>query len=391
MRRSAMRLTVCIFTLLTFVFPSAAQAEEPFTLYARGAVLMDGDSGRILYGKEADEELPMASTTKIMTCIVALEEAEPDTVCTVSANAAAQPQVKLGMVKGDTFYLEELLYSLMLESHNDSAVCIAETVGGSVPGFAERMNAKAREIGCTQTHYITPNGLDAEDEGGSHRTTARELALVMRYCLTQSPESDEFLKITGTMSHTVTNMEGTRSYGCTNHNALLTILSGAVSGKTGFTGKAGYCYVGAVEEGGRLFIVSLLACGWPGHKGYKWIDTKKLVAYGKENFEKRIIAAEIVPTADIPVADGQKDTVRTQAVQGPGIPMLLRRGEQAEYRVELLPSLTAPVQKGTLVGTVRWYVDGAEYASTPVLTAGSVPARSYWSCLREVLERFAVV
>ncbi len=391
MRRSAMRLTVCIFTLLTFVFPSAAQAEEPFTLYARGAVLMDGDSGRILYGKEADEELPMASTTKIMTCIVALEEAEPDTVCTVSANAAAQPQVKLGMVKGDTFYLEELLYSLMLESHNDSAVCIAETVGGSVPGFAERMNAKAREIGCTQTHYITPNGLDAEDEGGSHRTTARELALVMRYCLTQSPESDEFLKITGTMSHTVTNMEGTRSYGCTNHNALLTILSGAVSGKTGFTGKAGYCYVGAVEEGDRLFIVSLLACGWPGHKGYKWIDTKKLVAYGKENFEKRIIAAEIVPTADIPVADGQKDTVRTQAVQGPGIPMLLRRGEQAEYRVELLPFLTAPVQKGALVGTVRWYVDGAEYASSPVLTAGSVPARSYWSCLREVLERFAVV
>lgn len=388
MRRSVMRLTVCILTFLTFLFPSAVQAEEPFTLYARGAVLMDGDSGRILYGKEADEELPMASTTKIMTCIVALEEAEPDTVCTVSENAAVQPQVKLGMVKGDTFYLEELLYSLMLESHNDSAVCIAETVGGSVQGFAEKMNAKAREIGCAQTHYITPNGLDAEDEGGSHHTTARELALVMRYCLTQSPKTEDFLEITRTPSHTVTNTEGTRSYGCTNHNALLSILPGAVSGKTGFTGKAGYCYVGAVEDKDRLFIVSLLACGWPNHKGYKWIDTKKLVAYGKENFEKRIIAAEPVPTADLPVTDGQSNTVRTQAAPTQGIPMLLRPSEQAEYKVALLPSLPAPVREGTQAGTVHWYVDGTEYASYPIVTASSVPARNYWSCLQELLDQF---
>ena len=117
------------------------KAEEELKLYARSAVLMDGSSGRILYGKETKEPLPMASTTKIMTCIVALEETKENMACTASEQAAHQPQVKLGMQTGETFYLKDLLYSLMLESHNDTAVCIAENVAGSVEDFAEKMNA----------------------------------------------------------------------------------------------------------------------------------------------------------------------------------------------------------------------------------------------------------
>lgn len=123
-----------------------------------------------------------------MTCILALEflKEHPDQIITVSKEAAAQPKVHLGMQEGEKYYLQDLLYSLMLESHNDSAVAVAEGVAGSVAQFAQMMNQKARALGCKNTHFITPNGLDAKDDTGIHATTARELALIMRYCMTQS-------------------------------------------------------------------------------------------------------------------------------------------------------------------------------------------------------------
>ena len=171
-------------------------AEEPENLYARSAVLMDADSGRVLFGKEARVVRPMASTTKIMTCILALEEMEEGQTARASRNAAAQPRVRLGVQEGEEFYLEDLLYALMLESYNDSAVVIAEELAGSVEAFAAQMNKKARELGCTDTHFVTPNGLDGKDDGGTHATTAEELARIMRYCIMESPEKEAFLTIT---------------------------------------------------------------------------------------------------------------------------------------------------------------------------------------------------
>ncbi len=406
------RILAGLLTAALFFFGTEnAAAQEDLGLYARGAVLMDGGSGRVLYEKEAQTELPMASTTKIMTCILALENTASDTVCTVSENAAAQPQVKLGMVQGDTFYMKDLLCSLMLESHNDSAVCIAETVGGSVEGFAAMMNAKAQEIGCTQTHYITPNGLDAQDDGGQHRTTARELALVMRYCLTQSPEAEKFVEITRTPSCTFTNLAGNRSYGCTNHNAFLQIMDGALSGKTGFTAKAGYCYVGALKRDGKLLIVALLACGWPHHKGYKWVDTKKLMNYGLENYEVREIGIPTLKTTQLPVKDGQKESVqievKAKADTEPGngsntgmktalgagnvesenrTRVLMQPEEMVETHVELVHSLEAPVAKEQQVGTVQCVIDGEIYAEYSIVTAEQVPARDYLYCLRELVK-----
>ncbi len=379
-----------VVVLFLCLMPVCAESgEDSLELYARSAVLMDGDSGRILYGKDADTELPMASTTKIMTCILALEEKPVDTVCTVSGNAAAQPQVKLGMVKEDTFYLKDLLYSLMLESHNDTAVCIAENVSGSVEAFAGKMNQKARQIGCEHTHYITPNGLDGEDDAGIHHTTAKELALVMRYCLTQSPKTDEFLEITRAASYSFTNIKGSRSYSCTNHNTLLSIMEGALSGKTGFTGKAGYCYVGAVRRDGKLLIVSLLACGWPGHKGYKWADTKMLINYGLENFEKRPLTDHEWNTGPVAVRNGQQKSVDTLVQWPEAAPeLLMREEEQIEIKTEMEPFLNAPVKKGQRVGTVRYLLDGAEYAACPVIAAETVGVRGFGYCLKEIIKMF---
>ncbi|MCD7736400.1 MAG: D-alanyl-D-alanine carboxypeptidase [Lachnospiraceae bacterium] len=368
---------------------AASGEEQPqLDLYARSAVLMDGGSGRVLYDCEGDTPLPMASTTKIMTCILALEAMEEDTVCTVSGNASAQPQVKLGMVKGDTFYLRDLLYSLMLESHNDTAVCIAETVGGSVESFAAMMNAKAAEIGCTRTYYITPNGLDAEDENGEHHTTARELALVMRYCLTESPEREEFLRVTRTASYTFSNIAGTRTYSCTNHNAFLNLMDGALSGKTGFTSKAGYCYVGALKRDGKLLIVALLACGWPNNRGYKWTDTKKLMNYGLTEFEACDITDVYISTSDLPVTDGQQEYVSTTLAEAGTTEVLMRSGDEVEVRVEMMQTVEAPVGKGTQVGLAHYLVDGTEYATASILTTQTVEKRTWLFCLQALAEEF---
>lgn len=406
MGRNIIHKIFIFFCLLSLMIPLKGKADEDVLgLYARSAVLMDGDSGRILYGKEEEMELPMASTTKVMTCIIALEEMAGDTVCTVSENAVSQPKVKLGMVKNDQFYLKDLLYSLMLESHNDTAVCIAETVGGSVEGFASKMNEKAQKIGCKKSYFITPNGLDAQDENGIHHTTAKELALIMRYALTQSPKSKEFIELTSTPSYSFTNRKGNKSFSCVNHNALLSMVKGALSGKTGFTGNAGYCYVGAVEQDGKLLIISLLACGWPNHKGYKWVDTKKLVTYGMENFEKRKITEEPAYYGEIPLENGQAETVRVcewrieskengkedygcdeSAQKIPEVLMGLE--EQVEKQVQVPTVIEAPVTKGQKAGWVKYFVDGTEFAAYPIIICETVGAFDYWHCLKQIIKGF---
>lgn len=285
-----MLIVLCISLILTSVVLEvfAKEHQDSLGLYAKSAVLMDADSGRVLYGKEEEQFLANASTTKIMTCILAIESGRLDETVTVSQHAASMPKVHLGMTTKDTFLLKDLLYSLMLESHNDSAVAIAEHVGGSVEKFAEMMNEKAKEIGCEHTHFITPNGLDAKDETGSHGTTAKDLATIMSYCI----KNDTFLKITQTKQYSFQNVEGSRSFTCNNHNAFLQMMDGALSGKTGFTADAGYCYVGALKRGERTFVVSLLACGWPNNKSYKWADTRKLMEYGLEHYEKVKVKAK---------------------------------------------------------------------------------------------------
>lgn len=285
------------------IFPVKAADDE--NLYALSAVLMDGETGRVLYGKEAYKGRPNASTTKVMTCILALELAKGDDYVQVSRNAASQPQTRLGMREGQQFYLEDLLYSLMLKSHNDSAVAIAEHIGGSVEGFAEKMNEKAKELGCKDTHFVTPNGLDGEDEGGIHHTTARDLALIMAYAI----KNATFVHITQTRDYTFTDISGKKHYSVHNTNAFLDMETGVISGKTGFTGNAGYCYVCAVRQDERLFIVALLGCGWPGNKNYKWSDTKKLLSYGRENYQYMMLP-ELPQLPEIPVteaAPGKED------------------------------------------------------------------------------------
>ncbi len=356
--------------------------EAPEQLYARSAVLMDADSGRVLFGKEEREIRPMASTTKIMTCILALENQEEGQVVTASAYAAGRPKVKLGVKEQEQFYLRDLLYSLMLESHNDSAVVIAEGISGTVEEFAKLMNQKAGELGCQDTHFVTPNGLDDSDEGGIHATTARDLATIMRYCIKQSPCREEFLEITRTKNYQFSDVDGGRSFSCVNHNAFLDMMDGALTGKTGFTSDAGYCYVGALERDGRTFIVALLACGWPNNKSYKWTDTRKLMEYGIANYQYRDVWEDVV-LPDVEVKNGveEESPYETElympvCVEGKeDIPLLLRADEGVEIKTEVKDSLTAPVSKGDVVGSVRYILEGEEIASYQVVAGEDIRER----------------
>ena len=370
----------------------AAEQKENLKLYAKAAVLMDADSGRVLYGKNPEEVLPMASTTKIMTCILALEYGNLDEEVEVSAYAASMPKVKLHVRQGEKYRLEDLLYSLMLESHNDSAVVIAEAVGGSVEGFAAMMNQKARDIGCFDTYFITPNGLDAvvNDSGKIHSTTAADLARIMAYCVTDSAQKDKFLEITRTISYDFTNVGGGRSFHCNNHNAFLGMMQEALSGKTGFTNNAGYCYVGASESEGRTFTVALLACGWPNNRSYKWSDMKTLALYGMENYQYQELY-EHKEFQDIPVLNGiagKQGTPYEEASvsvviegQEETLPYLLAEQDQVEVKTKIAETLTAPVANHTEVGEVSYYLNGQLIKRYAVYTDGAVKERTFgWIC-----------
>ncbi len=359
------------------------------SLYARSAALIDGDTGRLLYGKEADVSLPMASTTKIMTCILVLETMKPDDVCIVSSYAASQPQVRLGVQAGWEFYCEDLLYSLMLESHNDTAVILAEAAAGSVEDFAVLMNEKAAQIGLNQTHFVTPNGLDAE----GHYTTARELALILRYCIRMSPKSKEFLKITQTVNYAFNDCTGQRSFSVCNHNAFLQMMDGALTGKTGFTGNAGYCYVGALEREGRLYIVALLACGWPNNKGYKWSDTKTLMKYGLNAYTAKVLYAPSVPEMKAIVTDGEYDWKNeTQAEVSlvcndapKSYKLLVRAGEKVEIRIRARQKLMAPVCGQEVCGEVSYWLGEICLGTYPVYPAQAVDRRTFGWYIGRVL------
>lgn len=372
------------------------EIEEPKNLYALSACLMDADSGRILFGKEEDVRRANASTTKIMTLIVTLEHADLNDVVTFSDYAASQPDVQLNGASGEQFLLKDLCFSLMLESHNDSAVAIAEHVAGSVEAFADLMNEKAAELGCMDTYFITPNGLDKEDENGFHGTTAADLARIMSYCIKESPMKETFLEITQTPSYSFSNIEGTRNYSCNNHNRFLTMMDGAISGKTGFTGNAGYCYVGALRRDDRTYVVALLGCGWPNNKNYKWSDTKQLMQYGIDSFEKvNLLELEIPKEAECPLKISGAKTEgysrikmtevqnRTEEKQIENI--LLRKDESIEFKLERKQRLEAPVEAGTTVGTLKYILNGQVVREEELVLKDSVPAWDYrYSCLRMV-------
>ncbi|MCL1924984.1 MAG: D-alanyl-D-alanine carboxypeptidase [Defluviitaleaceae bacterium] len=263
-----------ILFLIFLIYTPRVLVAENIEVVANAAILLDADSGRVLWEKNAYEQLPMASTTKIMTAIVALENANIEDIVTISSLAASQPKVRMELKKGEEIKLEHLLYALMLNSFNDAAVAIAEYVSGSVEEFCNLMTIRAGEMGAYNTSFKTPSGLDAE----GHFSTAYDMAIITKEAL----KNEEFIKIINTRNWEAESNK--RSYSLVNKNRLLDEVQGAYGVKTGFTGLAGHCFVGSVKRDLNLITV-VLGSGHAGNRKQKWLDTKELLNHGFKTFK----------------------------------------------------------------------------------------------------------
>lgn len=378
------RLSVIVLSILLLLKSPCssivyATTEEPENLYALSACLLDANSGRVLFEKSGQEKMAMASTTKIMTLLIALEYGKLDEIVTISDYAATMPDVQLNVRPGEQYYLKDLLYSLMLESHNDVAVAIAEHIGGSVAGFASMMNGKAKALGAMHTNFVTPNGLDAEE----HYTTAVDLAGIAAYAI----KNPQFIEITNTTSYSFSEVSGKRQFSVNNKNAFLTMMDGAIGVKTGFTGKAGYCFVGAVEQGDKQLVSVVLACGWPNNKSYKWSDTKKLMNYGLNAFMKQSITSDEILLPMIPVDNGVLSAIGI-TTEFDSLSMLLAENEQFTYHYELPDYLTAPVQEGDVVGKLQIQINDDIVAEYEILAQETVKRTDFLYYLNKVWNGF---
>lgn len=349
----------CILTLILCGMPFSATADETVSVSAKAAVLMTADSLDVLYDKSADERLSMASTTKIMTGLLALEklEREGDTALTITQEMVAVEGSSMGLRADDRLSVEGIVMGLMLASGNDAANAIAYYVGGSPEGFAEIMNARAEEIGMENSSFVTPSGLD-DDE---HYTTAYDMALLTAVAL----KNERFREIVSTKSGTVDFEEPEKTVWYSNHNKLLKTYDGAIGVKTGFTDKSGRCLVSAAERDGvTLICVTLDAPD-------DWNDHAKMLDYGFENTVKVLLSDTNLSGTIASVGD---ETGRLQ-VKGNSTGYVTVGKDQVAniQKTVCLPRFVyAPISGGDTVGYVGYYLNDRLIGTVDITAAESI-------------------
>ena len=344
--------------------------EEKVVKYAKSAVLIDGDSGRILYEKSAHNKVSVASTTKIMTCILVIENGNLGDMVTPSDYAIAMPKVKMHLDSKDKYKLEDLLYAMMLESYNDVAVAVAEHIAGSVEKFAELMNIKAKDIGMKDTNFVTPNGLDAKNQ----YSTAYDMALLGMY----ATNNELFVKITNTRNYSFVSENG-RRVSVSNKDAFLDKMSDAIGIKTGFTGNAGYCFVGALKNENKKLISCVLACGWPPNKGYKWNDTLSLMKYG-ENYNYKEIVDIQNDFVKYDVRNGVENILNTYTNEKFGL--LLKNDDKVDKKI-VISKKNAPIFKNEVVGYENIYVNNIKIKAIEIKAKHNIKKYEFKYCLKK--------
>lgn len=349
---------------------TALAGTEP-EVKALGAVLMEAESGRVLWEKNAEAPLPNASTTKIMTCLIALESGMLDDTVTVSPNAASKPETRMGLSAGEKIKLRDLLYPMMLESANDAAVAVAEHIAGSEEEFCDMMDERALEIGAMDTDFETANGLDR----GGHHSTAMDMARITAYAL----ENEDFREIISAPSATVKSDR--RTYTVANKDRLLKEYDGAIGVKTGFTGLAGQCFVGAAKRDGMTLISVVLGSGWGSSgKERKWIDTKNLLNYGFENFELYTLAEAGDFASEVSVKGAYEDNVVTKISKKVVMPLTVEERMGIKTKINVPMEINAPIEKGQTVGELSFLSeDGEILAKTDIIAAGDAAEKDFKS------------
>ena len=351
-----------ISMILTFIvlFSISSSALSAPSVSAKSAILIEAESGKVLFGKSSEIQLPMASTTKIMTAIVAIEACDDlNMTVKIDKRALGVEGSSIYLYEGEELTMESLLYALLLSSANDAAVAIAYAIDGDIEKFAERMNSKASELGLTNTHFVNPNGLHDEN----HYTTAHDLAKITAYAL----KNKTFKTIVSTKKKTIPmkDAEGVRLL--INHNKMLSIYEGAIGVKTGFTKKAGRCLVSAAErEGLTLVAVTLNAPN-------DWNDHSSLLDFGFDAYE-RIDLDDIC--YELPVISGERSSVTVKNSEPMSAFLSKERGE-ITVSIELPRFVYAGLCEGEVLGKVEYVCGGAVIASSPLVAQSSVDQDQY--------------
>ncbi|MBQ9952458.1 MAG: D-alanyl-D-alanine carboxypeptidase [Clostridia bacterium] len=364
---------IIVLLLTVGMLTQPARASEPFTVEAKASVLIDAASGRVLFAQNANERLPMASTTKIMTAIIALENSLPGEKVTAGKNASGVEGSSIYLSVGEELSMEHMLYGLMLRSGNDAAVAIAEHVSGSVSAFAEEMNAKAKQLGAN-AHFVNPHGLPAE----GHEASALAMALIMRSAMTLP----DFRTITATTRKVIPWVGNEYSRVLENKNRLLTTYEGANGGKTGYTKAAGRCLVFSAKRNGLELIGTVLGCP-------TWFDTAEtLLDYGFENFRSETALAEGQTAGSVRLRGGSSDSVAV--VAGGELSAAIAEGQPFTVHYEYAPDLAAPVRKGDVIGQAYIRSDGETLAGCPLLAAEDIDRWNFAAALKSVLRNWLI-
>ncbi len=342
----------------TSVF-AVTEASAPISVSASSAILIEAESGRVVYEKDADTRRSMASTTKIMTAIVALENGDLDMPIKIPKAAVGIEGSSVYLIENETLTLRELLYALMLRSANDAATAIAIALRGSVEGFADMMNDKANELGLKDTHFENPHGLDSPE----HYTTARELAIITAEAL----KNDAFRQIVSTQKMTLPLANEPDRRLVVNHNRLLRTYDGCIGVKTGFTKKTGRCLVSAAErEGVTLIAVTLNAPN-------DWNDHKKMLDYGFSRLKRVEISGDGI-CGYVPTVCSTVDQLFYGAVGSTSV-VLDNDADSLRVVIELSRFYFAPVKTGDIIGRAVFYDGNKEVASLPIEALSDAPKR----------------
>ena len=337
----------------------------------KGAVLIDMKNGRVFFELNKDEKLPMASTTKIMTALLTLEEVGLDEYFTVDSGAIKVEGSSMGLTEGDKVTLRALAAGMLLASGNDAANAAAVKIAGSVENFVQLMNERAQDMGLGNTSFETPSGLDGEN----HYSTAYEMALLAKAAL----ENPDFADICGAKSLQTEYGNLPYSRWLTNHNKLLKTLEGAIGVKTGFTKKAGRCLVSAAEREGVALICVTLCCpdDWNYHTALYEEYFAKLEGVPLESLAEGIC---------VPVCGGEEKEAKVSA-EAVSAALFEGEAERIEVVISKEPFVFAPVEKGDILGKVLFYLDGELLAEAPLLAESSIGAaeqeKNFWQKIKE--------
>ncbi len=342
---------LCI-ALIIMMLTIIASADPRINTSARAATLFEPTTNTFLYSKNAEEKLSMASTTKIMTALIAIENLELDEVVTVPKECVGIEGSSVYLEEGDRLTVRDLLYSVLLQSANDAATVLAVRIGGDIFNFAELMNKKAEELSLQNTHFENPHGLDSDE----HYTTARDMA----YLAAAALENDVFSRITSTYKYTFRLSDKVRTV--VNHNKLLKMYEGCVGLKTGYTKHSGRCLVSAAKRDGLTMIAVTLDApdDWNDHKalfnlGFNTLERVNLEHFCKQEFTVPIINSKLEKVKCVP--SGLKD-----------LKVIVPKGtSNIKAMIDIKPYAPAPVRSGDRLGEIVFYNNGIECARCDIV------------------------